>query len=252
MTNTGQLWYVPLEPGDNGTKKDWKHPKIVKVPQVAPPIDGPARKEYEKVEMDYGKRKALLAGDNEAASSLECLGVDNCLCPNCRDKYVPPSDGRSPSESEQTLCQVVLPGDCGKGGVAFGGFVMKLMDNAAGCSAFRHCRTNVVTIAISAMDFVGWIKLGDLCTIKSKVVFCSAKPLEIEVVASVSSASKIGQGDTVVAKGIFSFVSIGAEGKALPVPPLRLETKEDIHNAFLGQQRYAAAKQARVAANKSV
>ena len=44
-----------------------------------------------------------------------------------------------------------LASDCGSGGVAFGGFVMKLMDNAAGCSAFRHCRTKVVTVAISAM-----------------------------------------------------------------------------------------------------
>jgi len=240
VTNSGQLWYVPLAPGGEGTQKDWKQAKVVQVPQALPPKDEKGRKEYEAAKMQYEKRKSLQNGDNEA-TSLECLGLDKF-----RAEYVAPSDGRSPSESEQVLCQIVLPGDCGKGGVAFGGFVMKLMDNCAGCSAFRHCRTNVVTVAISAMDFVGWIKLGDLCTIKSKVVFCSAKSLEIEVVASVSSASAIGE-EATVAKGLFSFVSIGTDGKALAVPPLRLETEEDMHAAFLGHQRYADAKRARAA-----
>jgi acyl-coenzyme A thioesterase 7 len=146
---------------------------------------------------------------------------------------------------------MVLPGDCGPKGVAFGGFVMKLMDNAAGCSAFRHCRKNVVTVAISAIDFVSWIRLGDICTIQSKVVFASTKTLEIEVVASVASIHTIDCADTLVAKGRFIFVSLNPEGKAIPVPPLKLETAEDFENAYLGQRRYEAGKKARAKAAAS-
>lgn len=246
LANTGQLWYVPLVPGGDGGggKKDWKHPKVIQVPRVVP-TDEAKLKEYEKAKMYYEKRKSEQNRDRDS-TSVECLGINGCLCPTCRGQYVPPSDGRCPSDSEQVLCQMVLPGDCGKSGVAFGGFVMKLMDNAAGCSAFRHCRTNVVTVAISAMDFVEWIKLGDICTIRSKVVFCSKKSLEIEVVASVASASTIGvEEDTIVARGLFTFVSIGSAGKVLEVPQLCLESEEDMQNAFLGQRRYEAAKRDR-------
>lgn len=130
---------------------------------------------------------------------------------------------------------MVLPGDCGKGGVAFGGFVMKLMDNAAGCSAWRHCRTNVVTVAISDMDFTSWVRLGDLCTIRSKVSFASSKSLEIEVVASVTSVASNGE-EIIVARGLFSFVSLGKDGRVQPVPKLILESEEDMQNAFWGFQ----------------
>merc|ERR1712188_51355 len=62
-----------------------------------------------------------------------------------------PSDAKTPSESKQRLCQMVLPGDCGtESKIAFGGFVMKLMDNAAGCVAHRPALSTVVTISIHA------------------------------------------------------------------------------------------------------
>eukprot|EP00339_Tiarina_fusa_P007319 CAMPEP_0117060804 /NCGR_PEP_ID=MMETSP0472-20121206/42292_1 /TAXON_ID=693140 ORGANISM="Tiarina fusus, Strain LIS" /NCGR_SAMPLE_ID=MMETSP0472 /ASSEMBLY_ACC=CAM_ASM_000603 /LENGTH=84 /DNA_ID=CAMNT_0004779155 /DNA_START=89 /DNA_END=340 /DNA_ORIENTATION=+ len=84
---------------------------------------------------------------------------------------------------------------------------MKLMDNAAGCCAFRHCRTNIVTVSISKMDFTGFVKLGDIVTIRAKMIFCSAKSMEILVTASLSSAAKADDGETQVCQGTFAFVS---------------------------------------------
>lgn len=236
VTNTGWLWYVPMAPssvGSNGEKKGWK---ILPAVQMATPKDAVATKKYEKAKAQYEKRKTSAQNSDEDLDEKE---FDAFKC-----QYTVPSEGRSPKESEQVLCQMVLPGDCGKDKVAFGGFVMKLMDNAAGCSAWRHCRTNVVTVAISDMDFVSWIRLGDLCTIRSKVVFGSSKSLEIEIVASVSSAAS-GKDDIVVAKGLFTFVSIGSDGKLVSIPKLRLESEEDMRNAYLGKLRYDAAKRAR-------
>lgn len=125
---------------------------------------------------------------------------------------------------------------------------MKLMDNAAACSAFRHCRTNVVTVAISSIDFLYPVHLGEICTIHSKAVFSSTNTLEMEVTARVTSASSIrALEDTIVAFGRFTFASLDEMGTALPVPPLRLESEEDMERAFQGQQRYLAAKKARAA-----
>lgn len=40
---------------------------------------------------------------------------------------------------------------------------MKLMDEVAGIVAARHCNTNVVTVAVDAIDFHRKIKKGEWC-----------------------------------------------------------------------------------------
>lgn len=249
VTNTGWLWYVCLSPSEASEEDGDSKWKIAKVPQMIIPTEETALKKYEKVKVKYTMRKTV---SSSQVSGLDDTSADVANTDSdfeaFKQQYTIPDDGRSPSESEQILCQMVLPGDCGPYKIAFGGFVMKLMDNAAGCSAWKHCRTNVVTVAISDMDFVTWVRLGDLCTIRSKVVFVSSKSIEIEVVALTASAI-LSKGDpvndTIVARGLFTFVSLGSDGKVMNVPKLKLDTEQDMKNAFLGEKRYQAAKKAR-------
>ena len=258
VTNTGWLWYVCLSPTDTETanEKDTEW-KIVQVPQMIVPKEESALKKYEKAKAKYKLRKSFTSSsqlnglEDTSADKMNETVNNNSDFQAFKQQYKIPENGRGPSETEQILCQMVLPGDCGQDKVAFGGFIMKLMDNAAGCSAWRHCRTNIVTVAISDMDFVSWVRIGDLCTIKSKVIFVSSKSIEIEVVASVASAilstgEAAEKSDTMVARGLFTFVSLGSDGKVENVSKLRLETEEDMRNAFIGQKRYEAAKKARL------
>mmetsp|Transcript_30711 Transcript_30711/g.74152 ORF Transcript_30711/g.74152 Transcript_30711/m.74152 type:complete len:360 (-) Transcript_30711:60-1139(-) len=243
VTNTGWLWYVPMV--STADEKVWK--VATRVPPVPMPEEEGSIQKYEKAKAKYEERKSskqIGVGDGAAGEEVGA-NEDGSAFDTFKSQYTAPSEGRSPSESEQVLCQMVLPGDCGPGKVAIGGFVMKLMDNAAGCSAWRYCQTNVVTVAISDMDFSSWVRLGDLCTIRSKVVFASSRSLEIEVVASVRSVASNGE-DTIVARGVFTFVSIGSDGRVRAVPKLKLENEEDMRHAFLGLQRYEAAKRARL------
>mmetsp|Transcript_21722 Transcript_21722/g.45881 ORF Transcript_21722/g.45881 Transcript_21722/m.45881 type:complete len:366 (-) Transcript_21722:187-1284(-) len=249
VTNTGWLWYVALTPsavGPDGEKKDWS---VVPVLPMTVPDGGAARKKYDMAKAKYEKRKSSTTNSGEKDDSTKLEMDDEFETFKKQSAASNDGGGRSPAESEQVLCQMVLPGDCGADKVAFGGFVMKLMDNAAGCSAWRHCRTNVVTVSISDMDFVSWVGLGDLCTVRSKVVFASSKSMEIEIVASTASASS-GEEDKVVAKALYTFVSLGSDGKVLSVPKLRLESDADMRNAYLGKQRYEVAKRARLAGSK--
>jgi len=159
-------------------------------------------------------------------------------------------DVKTPSQSKQRLCQMVLPGDCGTDSkVAFGGFVMKLMDNAAGCVAYRHSLSNVVTISINAMDFTSFIELGHLVTIDAKLVYCSNKTMEINVTASTESPDTIHNGhggDIIVAKAMFTFVALDSKThRPMNVPPLRLETEDEFKQAFQAKQAYEQAKRER-------
>ena len=237
ITNSGELWYVPLVAGENG---DWKNPMVGEAPQLSIPTGGVPLEEYNHAKQSYQSRK------HGQTLEEQCLTIPGCpSLESFRSSYVAHENGGTPAESEQELCQMVLPGDCEPRGFAYGGFVMKLMDNAAACSAFRHCRTNVVTVVISAMDFVSWIRLGDVCSIRSKVVFASTKTLQIEVAAFDASIQTVGTADTLVANGMFIFASLDEDGKAIPVPPLKLKTDEDFEKAYLGQLRYVASKKAR-------
>ena len=255
VTNTGELWYVALEtckdknwkwkPGGVQHQGDAVRVSVPPLPVPSEEEDKQALKEYNLAKKSYDRRKASQQSGHPELSKAVCLNMDGCLCPKCRSSYKAPSEGRTSAASEQRLSQMVLPGDCWVNNVSFGGFVMKLMDNAAGCSAFRHARTNVVTVAISAMDFVHWVQLGNICSIQARVVFCSHKSMEIEVTASVTTIHNIDGDDKVVAKGSFTFVSLNAEGKAIPVPPVILETEQDFDRAFHAQQKYEMAKRRR-------
>jgi acyl-coenzyme A thioesterase 7 len=54
VTNTGELWYVPLVAGEN---KDWKKPVVVEAPQLVVPTDGGALQEFNSAKQSYEARK---------------------------------------------------------------------------------------------------------------------------------------------------------------------------------------------------
>ena len=53
--------------------------------------------------------------------------------------------------SQSTLIHYVHPSDCNQSGYASGGFTMKMMDNVAGITSYRHCRTNTVTASVGKL-----------------------------------------------------------------------------------------------------
>lgn len=266
-TNTGLLWYtsfIIIAEKDHLLPKAYKQtaPVIVQVPLLSPPSTeegNSALDEYNYGKSLYEARKKASSNDlsdqhnNQTDSNEEsyCLQQkEGCLCPKCRTNYVYANDDddddstkKTPSASHQQLSQMVLPGDCGTSNVAFGGFVMKLMDNAAGCCAFKHTHTNVVTVSMSAVNLLGIVYLGDIVTVDATMTFCSAKSMEISIVVSRTSMQKP---DTeVVATGMLTFVSLDGNGKVLPVPTLVFENQEQLERGFEGQRKYVQARKGR-------
>merc|ERR1712224_849926 len=189
-----------------------------------------------------------MGGDNKATISDVYDAGDDAEYKAFVDSN--PSDAKPPSASKQRLCQMVLPGDCGtESKIAFGGFVMKLMDNAAGCVAYRHALSNVVTISIHAMDFTSFVRLGHLVTIDAKLVYCSNKTMEICVTSSTESTDTINNGnsgDVIVAKAMFTFVALDSKThRPINVPPVRFETDDEFKLAFEAKQAYEQAKRER-------
>ncbi|XP_023391389.1 cytosolic acyl coenzyme A thioester hydrolase [Pteropus vampyrus] len=74
---------------------------------------------------------------------------------------VPNPEPNTVSYSQSSLIYLVGPSDCTLHGFVHGGVTMKLMDDVAGIVAARHCKTNIVTASVDAINFHDKIKKGE-------------------------------------------------------------------------------------------
>jgi acyl-CoA hydrolase len=129
------------------------------------------------------------------------------------------------ADTRITLAQVMMPKDANFQGVIHGGVIMKLIDEAAGVSAYRFCRRRVVTAHIDQIDFHHPVQIGSLVTIKASVNFAGRTSVEIGVRVE---AEDLTTGDiTHTNSAYLVFVALNANGRPAQVPELVPETAED-------------------------
>ncbi len=169
-TNTAYLWYVGMS--SNVTASSNGAPlKGLVVP--VPPLKGLTPEEAAAGEERYRAQKAARK-EAGAASGTE---------PPTHVYHYPTDEVEEHSvlASQTTLANIVLPSDCTVTGHMLGGALMKMMDSAAGICAARHCRARTVTACIDVINFHETIANGDMVFVTARMIFTSAKSMEIEV-----------------------------------------------------------------------
>ncbi len=111
-------------------------------------------------------------------------------------------------------------------GNVHGGVIMKLIDTAAGVVAIRHCRSNVVTASIDRLDLLLPIFIGDFVTFKASLNLVGRTSMEmgVRVEAEDLRTGEIRK----AASAYLIYVALDSDGRPTRVPPLILETEEDI------------------------
>ncbi|MFZ1981746.1 MAG: acyl-CoA thioesterase [Smithella sp.] len=117
------------------------------------------------------------------------------------------------------------PKDANPAGNVHGGVIMKLIDNAAGCAAVRHSRSNVVTASIDRLDFYNPVFVGDLVTLKASLNFVGKTSMELGV--RVEAETLITGYRRHTASAYLTFVALDSNGRPSPISPLVLETDEE-------------------------
>ncbi|HEY8550502.1 MAG TPA: acyl-CoA thioesterase [Vicinamibacterales bacterium] len=143
------------------------------------------------------------------------------------------------------MCQVVLPNDANPLGFMLGGSVMHLIDIAGAMAGIRHTRTRLVTAAVDGLQFLHPIRVGDIIILEAHVTCAFTHSLEVQVDV-FSEESNTGT-RKMTSRAYLTFVAVDADGRPLPVPPLRLETPEELAKAEAARTRRAqrlAAKRA--------
>jgi acyl-CoA thioesterase YciA len=124
---------------------------------------------------------------------------------------------RTPPIDAPKLRTIAMPADANPSGDIFGGWLMGLMDLAAGNAAGRRGRGRVATIAVEGMKFHMPVLVGDEVSIFAEVVSVGRTSMRIEVEAWRRERSE--EEMCLVTEGVFTFVAIDENRKPRPVPP---------------------------------
>ena len=135
-------------------------------------------------------------------------------------------EGKSIRDSRMVIILQMTGQDANLAGNVHGGVVMKHIDSTAGIVAIRHASSNVVTASIDRLDFHSPVYIGDLLTLKASLNMVGRTSLEVGV--RVEAENVLSGKVRHTASAYLTFVALGSDGRPIEVPPLILETEEEI------------------------
>jgi len=110
------------------------------------------------------------------------------------------------------------PTDVNFGGKVHGGMVMKWIDQAGYAGAVGWSGRYCVTVAVGGIQFVAPILIGDLVTVRSKLIHTGTSSMHFAV--DVSARDLKTAAERVATSCVISFVALDApDGKPIAVPP---------------------------------
>jgi uncharacterized protein (TIGR00369 family) len=133
--------------------------------------------------------------------------------------------GTPVTKSRFVMTRFMIPQDTNPYGSIHGGVIMKYIDEAAAVTAIRHCRQNAVTASIDRLHFLRPVHVGELVFFMANVNMVGRTSMEVGVRVE---AENLYTGEVRhVASAYITFVSVGEQGRPIPVPPLLLQSEED-------------------------
>ncbi len=119
---------------------------------------------------------------------------------------------------ELSLRTVAMPADTNPNGDIFGGWIMSLMDLAAGVAAGTRARGRVATAAVSNLSFLQPVKVGDVVCVYTEITKTGRTSMTVGVEAYVLRRN-LGERVRVTAAE-FVLVAVDDHGKPRALPPV--------------------------------
>lgn len=134
--------------------------------------------------------------------------------------------GKRVGETSVVMAQMMNPQDANPAGNVHGGVIMKLIDTAAGSVAVRHGRCNAVTASIDRLDFHNPVFVGDFVTMRAGLNYVGSSSMEVGI--RVESENLLTGERRHTVSAYMTFVALDREGRPVVLPPLILETPDEI------------------------
>lgn len=142
---------------------------------------------------------------------------------------------RPVSASRTVITELMIPSYTNFGGKIHGGILLSLMDKAAYACASRHTGTYCVTVSVDGVDFLRPVDVGDLVSLKASVNYVGRTSIVvgIRVIAENVQTNTKKHTNTCY----FTMVARDGDGEPVTVPPLILETDDDIRRFVTAAER---------------
>ncbi len=108
-----------------------------------------------------------------------------------------------------------MPADANAYGDIFGGWLMSLMDSAAGLIAARRSKGRAVTVAMDGVQFHEPVSVGDEVSVYGEILKIGRSSLTIAVEAWRRHRHE--EAEVKVTEATFTFVAVDANGRPRPV-----------------------------------
>ena len=129
-------------------------------------------------------------------------------------------------QRELTMRFLAEPTDVNYGGKVHGGQVMKWIDQAGYAAAVGWSGKYSVTVAVGGIRFVAPIRISDLVTIDTVLVYTGTSSMHFAV--DVRARDPMGDGrERLCTHCVIVFVAVDKDGKPVPVPTWTPVSDED-------------------------
>jgi uncharacterized protein (TIGR00369 family) len=135
-------------------------------------------------------------------------------------------DAKPVSASRTTITELMIPSYANFGGKIHGGILLSLMDKVAYACASKHSGAYCVTVSVDNVDFMQPVEVGELLSMNASVNYVgnSSMVVGIRVMAENVKKGFVKHTNT----SYFTLVAKDDENKLVKVPPLILESKNDV------------------------
>lgn len=124
-------------------------------------------------------------------------------------------------------------------GRLFGGQLMQWIDELAGVVCRRHCGRTVTTASIDNLNFKDAAYQNDMIVLRGRMTYVGTTSMEVRVDTYIEDEQGVRR---CINRAYIVMVAIDEDGKAIPVPGLRIETEEERAEWQGGGKRYQLRK----------
>ncbi|MFC3096516.1 acyl-CoA thioesterase [Alteraurantiacibacter palmitatis] len=125
------------------------------------------------------------------------------------------SSPENPPAREPAIRVTCMPRDTNAYGDIFGGWLVSIMDNAAGLTAARHSKGRAVTVAMDGMQFLQPVKVG--CEVSVYTTIEKVGRTSMVIAVEAWRRERHSEDAAKVTQAKFTFVAIDDNGKPRPV-----------------------------------
>ena len=143
--------------------------------------------------------------------------------------------GHPVAYSRSVITELMVPNYANFGGKVHGGTLMSLMDKLAYVCASKHAGNYCVTVSVDNVQFLRPVEVGEVVSLMGSVNYVGKKSL---VVGIRGTSENLHEGISKHTNTCyFTMVAKDTGGKPVEVPPLILETDEDVRRFCSALQR---------------